>query len=84
MLSLVLNVPDLPSIVSGLRQVCGLASVLLGGVASTNRELPSQTPIDPKASSSAGQLTIPGIPTQAQLMAAAGLVGVALGTLLVL
>jgi len=32
---------DLPSVLSGLQKVCALASVLLGGVASTDGEIPS-------------------------------------------
>lgn len=34
---------NLPSVVQGLRTVCGMVSALLGGVASTDRELPSDT-----------------------------------------
>ncbi|THV03514.1 hypothetical protein K435DRAFT_774907 [Dendrothele bispora CBS 962.96] len=43
----VLDSPDLPSIVSGMRQVCALESTLLGGVASANGELPSTAVVSP-------------------------------------
>jgi len=41
-------VPDngnLSSVITGMRQICALLSTLLGGVATTNSELPGQTPI---------------------------------------
>ncbi|KAG8989147.1 hypothetical protein FRB90_002381 [Tulasnella sp. 427] len=41
----VLQSDNLPAVVSGMRTVCGMTSALLGSVASTNRQLPSQTPI---------------------------------------
>jgi len=41
----VLNSDNLPAVVSGMRTICGMVSTLLGGVASTNRQLPSETPI---------------------------------------
>ncbi|KAG8908246.1 hypothetical protein FRB99_008311 [Tulasnella sp. 403] len=41
----VLQTNNLPGVVSGIRTVCGMLSTLVGGVASTNRQLPSQTPI---------------------------------------
>lgn len=41
----VLQSDDLPGVISGMRTVCGMMSTLIGSVASTNRQLPSQTPI---------------------------------------
>lgn len=49
---------------SGMRTVCGLMSTLIGSVASTNRELPSQTPITVTPSSAAAislRLSQPGL-----------------------
>jgi len=79
----VLDTPDLPAVVSGMRQVCSFASTLFGGVASTNRELPSETPITPTPNSAAGRptgLIAPGLFPTLIL----GLGGAILGVLLVL
>ncbi|KAG8700997.1 hypothetical protein FRC09_005618 [Ceratobasidium sp. 395] len=47
---------DLPSVVSGMRQVCSLASTLLGGVASANSQIASSTFSAPTASATSGAL----------------------------
>ncbi|KAG8779599.1 hypothetical protein FRC12_024051 [Ceratobasidium sp. 428] len=47
---------DLPSVVSGMRQVCSLASTLLGGVASANSQVASSTFSAPTASATSGAL----------------------------
>jgi cell division cycle protein 20 (cofactor of APC complex) len=38
---------NLSSVVTGIREICALGSVLFGGVAETNSQLPGQTPITP-------------------------------------
>ncbi len=39
----VLNAPDLPSVVSGMRSICAIASTLLGGAASADGEVPTSS-----------------------------------------
>lgn len=81
----VLNSPDLPSVVTGMRQVCALSSTLLGGVASVNGELPSGTPSPtptPPPSNAASGLS-PRLPSplssgaffQAVILSVAGVAG---------
>ncbi|ETW84868.1 hypothetical protein HETIRDRAFT_247730, partial [Heterobasidion irregulare TC 32-1] len=41
----VLDTPDLPSVVSGMRQVCSLASALLGNVSETDGEVSSSSSV---------------------------------------
>ncbi|QRV75516.1 hypothetical protein RhiJN_03531 [Ceratobasidium sp. AG-Ba] len=48
------NTADLPSVVSGMREVCSLASVLLGGVASANSQVASSTSSAPTAAATSG------------------------------
>ncbi|KAF5366734.1 hypothetical protein D9758_006564 [Tetrapyrgos nigripes] len=80
----VLNAPDLNSVVSGMRQVCALASTLLGGVASTDGELPSTTASPtptPTSTNAASALyprlssTVSGAVFQVMILSAAGVVG---------
>lgn len=59
----VLQSDNLPAVISGMRTVCGMMSTLVGSVASTNRELPSQTPITVTPSAAAAislRLSQPG------------------------
>lgn len=54
---------ELPSIVSGMRQVCALASTLLGGVASTNSQVVSSTSSAPTANATSGAVRHDSGPT---------------------
>jgi len=45
----ILNTPDLPSVVDGMRKVCALSSSLLGGVATADGEVTPTTSIAPPA-----------------------------------
>jgi len=46
---------NLSSVVTGMRQICGMLSALFGGVASQNSQLPGQTPITVSDSSASCQ-----------------------------
>lgn len=51
---------NLGEIVTGMREICAIASVLLGGVAATNSQLPGQTPITVDEDSGAMQQWLGG------------------------
>jgi len=46
---------NLSSVITGMRQICAMLSTLFGGVASTNSQLPGQTPITVSDSSALRQ-----------------------------
>ncbi|KAG8740663.1 hypothetical protein FRC10_004073 [Ceratobasidium sp. 414] len=47
---------DLPSIVNGMRQICSLASVLLGGAAAANSQVASSSTIAPTPTATSGSV----------------------------
>ncbi|KAG9077451.1 hypothetical protein FS749_010654 [Ceratobasidium sp. UAMH 11750] len=55
---------DLPSIVSGMREICSLASVLLGGTAASNSQVASSStaaPTPTATSGAVGRIRAPGL-----------------------
>ncbi|KAG8876157.1 hypothetical protein FRB97_004364 [Tulasnella sp. 331] len=54
----VLQSDNLPSVVSGLRQVCALASTIFGHVASANSQLPSETAVSGTPIATAATTTV--------------------------
>jgi len=74
----VLQAQNLPSVLDGMRQICALESTLLGGVAATNSQLVSQTPISvAHPSSTNAAVARQSLPTGAWKEGVLGLLGAA-------
>jgi len=74
----VLQAQNLPSVLDGMRKICALESTLLGGVAGTNSQLVSQSPISVAPSATGAAKAQRSLPNGVWSEGILGLLGAAL------